>query len=157
MAYHNDLLSNAKDVLVFKPENQATLRHAVSTAYYSIFHLLIFESCQLWGSPEHRNNLSRQFDHNLMKTASRLIYDEKFKPPRSPSEISIVIVATNFVQLQRKRNECDYDLSFTMSSVEADRHVDLAQAAFDEWAKIRTNQIARDYLYALLFRENKRA
>jgi hypothetical protein len=73
MAYHNELLSNAKDVLVFKPENQATLRRAVSTDYYSIFHLLIFESCQLWGSSEHRHSLSRQFDHNLMKTASRLI------------------------------------------------------------------------------------
>jgi hypothetical protein len=71
--------------------------------------------------------------------------------------MSLVIVATNFVQLQRKRNECDYDLSFTMSPVEADRHVDLAQIAFDEWAKIRTEQISKDYLYSLLFREHKRA
>jgi uncharacterized protein (UPF0332 family) len=49
MEYHDELLTNAKDVLVFKPENQATLRRTVSTAYYSIFHLLIFEACQLWG------------------------------------------------------------------------------------------------------------
>jgi hypothetical protein len=111
----------------------------------------------MWGSPEHRHNLSRQFDHNLMKTSSRFIYDNKFKPPGTPSEMSLIIVATSFVQLQRKRNECDYDLSFTMSFTEASRHVDLAQVAFDEWAKIRTEQIAKDYLYALLFKENKRA
>jgi hypothetical protein len=75
MAYHNELLSNAKDVLVFKPQNQATLRRAVSTAYYSIFHLLIFESCQLWGLAERRQNLARQFDHDPMRTASRLVYE----------------------------------------------------------------------------------
>ena len=101
----------------------------------------IFESCRLWGAPEHRHYLSRQFDHNLMKTASRFIYDNKFKPPGSPSEMSLVVVATNFVQLQRKRNE--YDLGFTMSPVEADTHVDLAQAAFDEWAKIEPSRLPR--------------
>jgi len=101
MAYHNELLSNAKDVLVFKPENQATLRRAVSTAYYSIFHLLIFESCQLWGLAEHRHNLARQFDHNPMRTASRLIYENKFKPPTSSAEMSLATVTTNFVLLHQ--------------------------------------------------------
>jgi hypothetical protein len=70
--------------------------------------------------------------------------------------MSLATVATNFVLLHQIRNACDYDLSFTMSPVEADRHVDLAQIAFDEWAKVRTEQIAKDYLYSLLFRENKR-
>jgi hypothetical protein len=62
---------------------------------------LIFESCQLWGLAEHRHNLARQFDHNPMRTASRLIYENKFKPPTSSAEMSLATVTTNFVLLHQ--------------------------------------------------------
>jgi uncharacterized protein (UPF0332 family) len=155
MAYHDELLRAAYD-LVLQPDTQGTLRRAVSTAYYAVFHLLIYESCQLWVRPEHRQSLSRQFDHTPMKIASRLVYEAKFKSPATLVEASLVNVATTFVQLRQKRHDCDYDLSFTLSVLEASNLVQLASVSFEEWEKIRTEQIAKDYLYALLFKEHRR-
>jgi hypothetical protein len=155
MAYHDDLLEAAGDLLLV-PQSQATLRRAVSTAYYAVFHLLIHESCQLWIQPEHRQSLARQYDHAQMKVASRQIYETKFKTPVTPAEKSLVTVAENFVELQQLRHNCDYDLRFTLSFKDAADMVEQASASFDEWAKIRNERIATDYLYALLFKENRR-
>lgn len=91
-----------------------------------------------------------------MKTASRLIYESKFKPPATSVETSLVAVATAFVQLQQKRHDCDYDLSFTLSFLEASNFVQLASVSFEEWGQIRTEQVAKDFPYALLFKEHKR-
>lgn len=52
---------------------QASLRRAISTAYYAIFHLLIHAAATNFArKPERtklRNLLSRTFDHGEMKTA----------------------------------------------------------------------------------------
>ena len=60
------------------------------------------------------------------------------------------------MQLQQKRHDCDYDLSFALSFLEASNLVCLAGVSFEEWEKIRTEQTAKDYLYALLFKEHRR-
>lgn len=50
MGFAEDLLEIAQHLATLYPENprQASLRRAVSTAYYAIFHLLIFETTLNW-------------------------------------------------------------------------------------------------------------
>jgi uncharacterized protein (UPF0332 family) len=155
MAYHDELLKTAGETLSLT-KCQATFRRSVSTAYYAVFHLLIYESCQLWSQADRRVLLARQFDHKSMKTASNVIV-QKLGKSVSLVEVSLAEVAENFVHLYENRIDCDYDLSFTMTHAEASDLVGLAQATFDEWVKIRTEPIAKDYLYTLLFKEHKRA
>jgi hypothetical protein len=52
-----ELLVAADEILGLEPETQATLRRAVSTAYYALFHLLIEECCKNWIRPEQRIGL----------------------------------------------------------------------------------------------------
>ena len=44
-----------------KRPRQASLRRAVSTAYYALFHFLIFEATKNWKRVEQRNALARVF------------------------------------------------------------------------------------------------
>lgn len=48
MPFPEDLLQQAYDLASKEPENpkQTSLRRAVSTAYYALFHLLIDEGCR---------------------------------------------------------------------------------------------------------------
>jgi hypothetical protein len=49
---------------------QASLRRAVSTAYYALFHMLIGEATLNWKRVDQRDLLARFFEHGKMKTAS---------------------------------------------------------------------------------------
>jgi hypothetical protein len=53
MALPEDLLEQAQHLVSGERTRprQASLRRALSTAYYSLFHLLISEATQLWKRP----------------------------------------------------------------------------------------------------------
>jgi hypothetical protein len=70
MPYPQDLLDSAVALYRVDPETQATLRRAVSTAYYALFHFLIEEACRNWTRPEQRPALARMFTHGIMAGAS---------------------------------------------------------------------------------------
>ncbi len=48
MAYHDESMAHALNLIHFSPPSEMYLRRAVSAAYYAVFHLLIFESTQHW-------------------------------------------------------------------------------------------------------------
>src|SRR5579863_1707940 len=116
MAYHDDLLEQAIH-LVHKERRrpkQASLRRAVSTAYYALFHFLIGEAVGNWRHAEARPDLSRAFEHQTMKAASNRIQDRKAFPfaGHNPATVAALrSVATAFVELQRNRHLADYDNS----------------------------------------------
>jgi hypothetical protein len=72
MAYANELLELAQELANLHPDHphQPSLRRAVSTAYYALFHLLISEATANWQRPELRAILGRVFDHGPMKQAA---------------------------------------------------------------------------------------
>ena len=78
MEFARELLELATGIARLHPENihQASLRRAVSTAYYAIFHLLISEATSNWARPELRNQLGRCFDHGSMRSASESMLSE---------------------------------------------------------------------------------
>jgi hypothetical protein len=68
MAFADDLLDQAYH-LANKEDNpsQASLRRAVSTAYYALFHLLIDEAVGKWAVERQRGAIGRTFEHKAMK------------------------------------------------------------------------------------------
>jgi len=155
VSYPRELLDSAHTLLHSDPETQATLRQTVSTAYYALFHFLIEEACLNWARPEHRHRLTRAFEHKNMAAASnrRIESHKNAEPPSVESQLYSVAFA--FKQLQDQRHIADYDLSSTLSGQYVVAAVELAEEAFATWGLIRNEQIAHDYLFALLFREDR--
>ncbi len=73
MSFHADLLEQARHLLRREPRRpkQASLRRAVSAAYYALFHLLVHESSQrlISGTAQARLRAltARAFEHGAMR------------------------------------------------------------------------------------------
>jgi uncharacterized protein (UPF0332 family) len=152
MSLAKDLLDQANRLArreKSKPK-QASLRRAVSTAYYALFHLLIAEAVANWKRTDQRAKLARAFEHRRMKQASAKVLSENL-PGQDPQKVSkLNTVADAFIRLQDFRHKADYDNTFTLTLIEALRQIALASEAFASWSAIRKEKIAQDYLLALL-------
>lgn len=153
MAYHDDLLAHALDLVHTSPPTQLSLRRAVSAAYYAVFHFLIFEATSNWGNDSLRTALGRAYDHGVMKTSSERILDTK-KFPFAGEDATVVktlrFVARTFNQLQENRHFADYNLTKDLDPTEALTQVKSAEEIFNTWPSIREQQIAQAYLVSLL-------
>lgn len=129
---------------------QASLRRAVSTAYYALFHLLIREAVSNWKRDDHRAELARAFDHGPMRKASDSFAKGKF-PNQSPLAVAdLKQVAGTFVRLYELRGLADYDNAERWTRTDALKAIDRVSAAFGAWRAVRTEKIAQDYLFRLL-------
>lgn len=158
MAYHHDLLHQAHALVHKEPRKprQASLRRAVSAAYYALFHLLISEAVSNWKRKEFRGVLARAFDHGAMKSASNRLQDRRLFPftGENPNVVKALrYVAETFVQLQEKRHIADYDNGAFWTKTEARAQVTSAQKAFADWQNIRDEPIAQAYLISLLVKK----
>jgi hypothetical protein len=166
MAFPDDLLELAKDHANLHPESahQASLRRAVSTAYYALFHLLISETTAKWARPELRAILGRCFDHRPMKMASQTKVDQinaAFKgiPPEDAEKtvaIHLRTVANAFIQAQQRRNDADYIMAKEWTPVEVDAQIASVSEAFKKWDMIRDEALAQAYLVSLLGAKERR-
>src|SRR5712691_7537913 len=166
MAFPDDLLELAQDLANLHPESphQASLRRAVSTAYYALFHLLISETTANWARPELRATLGRCFDHGPMKTASETKVSQinaafKDNPPEGAEEtvaLHLRAVADAFIQAQQQRNDADYNMAKEWTPVEVDTQVASVNEAFKAWNVIRDEAVAQAYLVSLLGTKERR-
>jgi uncharacterized protein (UPF0332 family) len=160
LSLHQDLLDQAAD-LVLKEANrprQASLRRAISTAYYAVFHLLIFEATKTIVPEKSIGYLvARAFQHNEMKEISKAFY------AGAPKKLGTILptvssdlkhVAGAFVTLQEARHQADYDTAKRFTRAEANTFIQQAQFIFTTWKTLRKSHEARVYLLALLL--NKR-
>ncbi len=161
MSLHADLLEQAKHLLRKEPRRpkQASLRRAVSAAYYALFHLLVHESSKRLISGAAHDRLRaltvRAFEHGTMKQASRAFASggpppnlQAVLPHGAPAEIREI--ADVFIDLQTARHSADYDVTRTLTRHEAQTLVDQVEAAFQSWQTVREGPEARVYLAALL-------
>ncbi len=161
MSLHADLLGQARHLLRKEPRRpkQASLRRAVSAAYYALFHLLVHESSRrlISGTAHERLRAlaARAFDHGTMKKASRAFASggippslQSILPHGAPAEIRQI--ANIFVSLQDARHSADYDVTLKLTRNETREFVGLAEAAFEAWQTVRENPATRVYLAALL-------
>ena len=127
---HSDLLQQAESLARLDPRGaprQATLRRAVSSAYYAIFHYLVDESCRAIMGTQHsqqgyRHALARSFVHTTMKSACGsfgggqlpdTIVKSLPKDPKGKYTVAAAIqnISSLFKEVQLKRYLADYDLS----------------------------------------------
>jgi hypothetical protein len=155
MAYHDDLLSQALQLVHAAPSTQASLRRAVSSAYYAVFHLLIAEATSNWSNEKLRAALGRAYDHDTMKKASNRLLNTKDFPfagedPRVVANLRRV--ALTFTQLQEDRHFADYNLTEDLDATDALNQVKSAEKIFNIWPSIRSDQVAQEYLVSLVVR-----
>lgn len=116
MSLHGDLIAQARHLCQKEPRRpkQASLRRAVSTAYYGLFHCLVAAAAASFLSHKHRAfrpALMRVFEHRKMAEACQRFRRLKAQPA----------AMAPFVGLQQARHEADYDLvrRFTRTEAEA--------------------------------------
>ncbi len=173
MPFPDDLLELAKDPanLHSKNRHQASLRRAVSTAYYALFHLLISEATANWARPELRAVLGRCFEYGPMKTASETKISQinteisqinsafKDNPPEGAEKtvaIHLRTVAKAFIQAQQRRNDADYNTAKEWTPVEVYTQIASVNEAFTAWNIMRDEATAQAYLVSLLGTKERR-
>jgi hypothetical protein len=166
MAFHDDLLELAQDIANLHPGtlHQASLRRAVSTAYYALFHLLISEATSNWARPELRATLGRCFDHGPMKSASEtkvsqinaLFKGNSLEGAAKSLNIHLRTVANAFIQAQQRRNDADYNLAKEWTPVEVATQIGSVSEAFKSWNIIRDEALAQAFLVSLLGTKERR-
>ncbi|MEO1369267.1 MAG: hypothetical protein AAFX50_18980 [Acidobacteriota bacterium] len=162
MSLASDLLKQARQLAMKEPlkPRQASLRRAVSAAYYALFHLLIDEATGRLISGEQRRRLrqvlGRAFGHAEMKIVARGFANggvsRKLQPALAgePVQDELKNVAAAFVDLQAARHEADYDTARRFTREEALDLIDQAETAFQDWKDIRKSLQADTFLVGLL-------
>ena len=147
MAFPDDLLNDAFHLAARGGRNpkQSSLRRAVSTAYYALFHLLVADFVLNWKPKDQRVRLGRMFEHSKMRNAS-------FKPASSsltPVEADLKNVISAFALLQDERHSADYDVASIWTRDDVTTTLAIAAEAFKAWKSIRREKIARDHLLTM--------
>ena len=158
MAFADDLLEQAYHLVNLESgePKQASLRRAVSTAYYALFHLLIDEAVGNWGVARQRSVLARTFDHGKMKNICEDHVKSFYSSGQPSSGVQLKNVAQTFVQLQEQRHTADYDNAFIWSKTDAIGAIDTVTRAFRDWRAIRAQDAAQDYLLQLFLPKTPR-
>ena len=138
---------------------QASLRRAVSTAYYAAFHLLAGSAAAQAGPAAPAglsDRVQRSLEHGVMKEAAQRFESgnlaEQIKPLVSnPIPPRLAAVARSFVRLQLERHDADYDVASRFDRARAQDAVSLAVQLFSDWEAIRNTDDAGVFLASLIF------
>lgn len=167
MPYPNDLLEQARHLANREPKRpkQASLRRAVSTAYYALFHLLGIELAKNWKRVAERSTLARMLEHGTMAN----VCDAKSKnltkhfgqrpAPAANHELTVLrhlnAIAETFVQMYQQRQIADYNNSRKWGRTDVLQKIDTVESAFQSWHEIRNEAEAQNFLVTLLLKERK--
>jgi hypothetical protein len=152
----SDLLDQAGTLAGLDPlkPKQASLRRAISAAYYSLFHLLIDDAAsRITTNTAIQPYVARSFSHTALKdSANKLIAQTKPSQawPRPllslPVSPELINVCNTFVDLQSLRHSADYDTATFFKRAQVIAAVSRAQAAHQDWAIARTTDNATVFL-----------
>lgn len=159
MTFPADLLEQARHLAKKDPNRpkQASLRRAISTAYYALFHLLTSEAARLFAKDKKLSHLLlRTYGHGEMYDVSSAfsrgewprVYDSVKSEFSIPDALKQV--AQTFADLQQARHTADYDLTVRYSRSDTFDLVERAEKAFRDWQAIRNDDLARIYLGCFL-------
>jgi hypothetical protein len=165
LAFHHDLLEQAEHLVARerKRPKQASLRRAVSAAYYALFHLLAADGARFLSPPQPPGLsllIQRAFTHSDMRNVCKAfvqanvarggISDATRALLTFPLEPRLVRVLEAFVELQEARHQADYDLTRTWNRLGAETHVTTARNAFASWQAIRRAPNTAVFVAAML-------
>jgi uncharacterized protein (UPF0332 family) len=160
LALHDDLLKQSKHLAANEPRRpkQASLRRAVSAAYYALFHFLISEATSRLitgrGREDIRAGLGRSFDHGTMNKAALETTKPRWGRMHQLQRIAVpadlVTVAKTFGNLQQARHEADYDTTKTFTRAETQALIDDVDQAIALWATLHRSIAADAFLSSLI-------
>lgn len=162
MTLPRDLLAQARLLAAKEPRRpkQASLRRAVSAAYYALFHLLVDDATRrLMGGANRaalRSCLARAFNHGTMRTVAKQFAEGGVSPKLMPGlndeapQNELARIASAFVDLQQQRHEADYDMNRRFTRIEVLSIIDDAERAFLDWRVVRGSAQADTFLVGLL-------
>ncbi|HWO20058.1 MAG TPA: hypothetical protein VNO30_14830 [Kofleriaceae bacterium] len=160
MSLAADLLDQAKHLAARESgrPRQASLRRAVSAAYYSLFHLIVDDAASfLARSSRLRPVVARSFEHKVIRKAAAAIGDVARRPSSNhwmqplldvPISAELVEVCDTFVNLQEHRHRADYDGTMRFTRVQTNGLVSDAFWAHTRWRTERTSHNARVFVLA---------
>jgi hypothetical protein len=168
MALHNDLLQLAKFLANREPKHprQVSLRRAVSTAYYALFHALIFEASSVLAPSQPnglREQVGRAFAHSDMKTVCTAFSHGNVTnlsgPTRtliaSPIRPELRLVALTFIDLYAARQSADYDtLATPLSKTEVITKIEEVERSFARLNVIQGDPNSNVFFVALFFQKH---
>jgi uncharacterized protein (UPF0332 family) len=146
----------------------ASIRRAISTAYYALFHFLLEEATGiLVGASQNdrqiRHLLSRCFVHGKMANACERIVGlvkQQQTPPSSAygpfarlilnQANDLQVVAKNFKDLQERRHRADYDLRHRYTKTQALRCIADVEEAMRALKRIRNAEPRVTQLVAVM-------
>jgi uncharacterized protein (UPF0332 family) len=161
MGLAQDLLQQADHLATYEGVNptQASLRRAVSTAYYALFHLLIEDAALRWsGSSEAQTGMERGFQHGSMKNTSKQFRQQVWQDWHGNQQAipsAVRKVASAFVDLQEERHTADYDNHEHWTVTDVKDALNTARSAFQHWQSVRTDPMAGNYLLAMLLTKQR--
>ena len=133
------------------PPTEAELRRGISTAYYALFHLLIYAATDRGvATAALRAHVARNFEHRNMKAVCAKYVGTPSDKTGQPVPTEIHRIADAFVQLQESRHKADYNVKDPVTPVEARTSVLMARDAFTDWVTISTDPAADVFLTELL-------
>ncbi len=175
MTLHHDLLDQAAHLATreTRKPRQASLRRAISAAYYALFHLLVADGARRL-SPAKPDGLralvQRAFNHGDMRNVCKGFADgheaavrnrQPGQPPPAtrrlitlPLDLRLFSVAQTFVDLQELRHEADYNLDRQWRRLDVLSTVRIARQAFADWSAIRATPTAAVFAAALLLQKH---
>lgn len=166
----SDLLAQARLLASKEPRKplQASLRRAVSTAYYALFHFLGEESAKLvlGGAPQSKSfrDLARraiahtkvkdvcsEFVKPTPKDLLKSFWDKSVAhdPHQLVGDPDLLIISTAFRSLQEARHTADYDFSATFTRQEALEACEKAREAMHAWNALKSSKPEGLKLFAI--------
>ena len=168
---HNDLIEQADHLARREPKRprQASLRRAVSAAYYAMFHTLVTDATALLvpGRPSGlRLQARRAFSHRDMRSACEAFVTQAAPAARDrrnpqqlltlPLEPEIREIAETFVKLQDARHDADYNLAQQFDRMRVLAVIQRAKQAIASWKRVQTQPNAQVFLTALVLQNRWR-
>jgi hypothetical protein len=86
------------------------------------------------------------FEHRRMSGA---VLDIPKKGNPTPIETDIRTLIAKFAQLQRDRNDADYNVALIWSHTDVIRSIDLADEVFTIWRRNRKDDLAQHHLMSM--------
>jgi hypothetical protein len=141
---------------------QASLRRALSTAYYALFHFLIRETLRQIGpnlSEDNYYRAYRWFDHGTMSRVARSFLQEIVRIPNSKDVLvqsnseAIKFIALSFAELQELRHSADYDPGASFQRADVQENIGRVGTALLLWPVVKKSPEANAFLLSLLLWE----
>jgi len=154
---HRDLLEQARHLAKREPKKprQASLRRAVSNAYYALFHFMLYEATLLLFPNKPvglRERASRAFSHGDIRNVCEAWGKGNALVDFAtiPVEPTLRDIAATLRDLHERRQWADYDLTKTFDRVEVLRLIDKVENAMVDWKTIKNTDNAKIFLSSLL-------